>query len=537
MMSYAVVLLLSCLPSATAVDTVVVCPAEFREPLAPWIAHRRQQGHEIAVISSAGSADQIRGQIRQLAAGGSLRYLLLVGDADPQIATSAEIRRGSVPTHHARAEVNVRFGSEPEIATDNWYADLDDDRIPELAVGRLTADNAGELRDMVHKILAYESNDDFSRWRAQLHFVAGLGGFGAVNDTLLEAMAKSLIAEGVPASYSASMTYASWQSPYCPDPRRFRNVAVERLNEGGLLWIYLGHGQERTLDRVRVPGATFPILSCPDVPHVSCRHGAPIACFLSCYAGSFDQPQDCLAEDLLRHPGGPVAVFCGSRVTMPYAMTVMASELLDQFFSGERETIGEVILAAKRRMSQPAASGGQRAAIEAAASALIPTGATLEAERLEHMDLFNLLGDPLLRLPRLENVALEVDELVEPGKTLTVTGQSSVDGTATVELVPRRGRLAFAAPKRRAFDPSELTEYDAIYSQSNSQKFATAEIKTEDGRFVAQLTVPSKAAGACEVRVFVEGQRACAAGAKAVRIGQNAPPRVRAAQRAGDERK
>ena len=536
-MPYAFVLLLACMPSATTVDTVVVCPREFQESLTPWIAYRRQQGHEIAVISNTGSADQIRAQVRQLGAGGSLRYLLLVGDADPQLSTSVDVRRRSVATHHARAEVNVRFGSEPEIATDNWYADLNDDRIPELAVGRLTADTAVELREMVRKILAYENNDDFSRWRAQLHFVAGLGGFGPVNDALLEAMAKSVIAEGVPPSYSASMTYASWQSPYCPDPRRFRNVAVERLSEGGLLWIYLGHGEERTLDRVRVPGGTFPILSCQDVPHVSCRHGAPIACFLSCYAGSFDQAQDCLAEDMLRHSGGPVAVYCGSRVTMPYAMTVMAAELLDQFFSGRSETIGDVIVEAKRRMIQPAANGGQRAAIEAAASALNPTGATLEAERLEHLDLFNLLGDPLLRLPRLETVALAVTAQSGTGRTLAVTGRSTVDGTAAVELVPRRGRLAFAASRRRAFDPSELAQYDAIYAQANNQKFATAQVKTQDGRFVAELALPSTAAGACEIRVFVEGQRACAAGATEVRIGEVVSPRVRAAQRPADDKR
>jgi hypothetical protein len=222
---------------------------------------------------------------------------------------------------------------------------------------------------------------------------------------------------------------------------------------------------------------------------------------------------------------------------MPYAMTVMASELLDQFFTGERETIGEVILAAKRRMSQPAASGGQRAAIEAAASALIPTGATLETERLEHLDLFNLLGDPLLRLPRLETVTLEVNGLTEPGKTLTVTGRSIVDGTATVELVPRRGRLAFAAPKRRAFDPSELPQFDRIYAQANSQKFATTDVKTEDGGFVAQLATPSNVTGACEIRVFVEGRQACAAGATEVRFAVRAAPYVRSALRTEGERK
>ena len=45
----------------------------------------------------------------------------------------------------------------PEIATDNWYADLDDDGVPDLAIGRLPADSPQDLAVMVAKILAYES--------------------------------------------------------------------------------------------------------------------------------------------------------------------------------------------------------------------------------------------------------------------------------------------------------------------------------------------------------------------------------------------
>ncbi len=50
---------------------------------------------------------------------------------------------------------------------------------------------------------------------------------------------------------------------------------------------------------------------------------APIAIMLACYTAAFDQPQDCLAEQMLKAEGGPVAVYGGSRVTMPYAMSVM----------------------------------------------------------------------------------------------------------------------------------------------------------------------------------------------------------------------
>ena len=142
-----VFLLLGVMPAAEPVagdgpDTVIVCPAEFREALRPWLDYRAGQGHSFAMVANTETSDGIRRRIREVAEGGDLRFVLLVGDAD----ADAEQRRRCVPVHRAKAEVNVLWGSEPHIAADNWYADLDDDRTPDLAVGRLTADSPDELR-------------------------------------------------------------------------------------------------------------------------------------------------------------------------------------------------------------------------------------------------------------------------------------------------------------------------------------------------------------------------------------------------------
>jgi hypothetical protein len=494
------------------VDTAVICPQEFHEALAPWVEHRRQQGHELVLLSNLGSPAQLRQEIRRLADGGTLRYLVLVGDADPRLYRDKQVRARSVPTHYSRAEVNVRFGSTPEIATDNWYADLDDDRVPDLAVGRIPCDSAEELTRIVAKTLAYERSADFSAWRRRVHFVAGLGGFGAVADTVLEAAAKSLIANGVPSAYCTTMTYGSWQSPYCPDPRTFREVTLERLNEGSLFWVYLGHGQQRSVDEVQVPGAKFPILSADDVALLACRHGAPIACFLACYSGAFDLPNDCLAEEMLRAEGGPVAILCGSRVTMPYAMTVMGSELLGQVFVEQTPTLGQALLQAKRRMMQTSELSQHRKAMDAIARLMSPTADALEAERAEHLDLFNLLGDPLLRLPYPQPVRLEVAERATAGTRLLVRGESPLAGKAVVELAVRRDRLKFRPPRRGQFDPNALSEYAAIYAQANQPELHSTELQLAEGAFTAELEIPADARGPCHVRVFVEGQAACAAG-------------------------
>jgi hypothetical protein len=510
--------LLVCAPGGADVDTIVVCPQEFRETLAPWVAHRRRQGHRVAVLSNLQSPEALRGEVRRIAAGGDLRYLVLVGDADPQMHADQAVRRRSVPVHHAEAVVNVRFGSTKEIATDNWYADLDDDRVPDVAVGRLTCDSAEELGVMVGKILDYEESADYGTWRRQVNIVAGLGGFGAVADALLAAAAKSLLTEGIPAAYTTTMTYGSWQSPYCPDPRDFRRVTLARLNEGSLFWVYIGHGQPWSVDEVRVPGGTFPILSTSDTAELACRHGAPIACFLACYSGAFDLPRDCLAEEMLRASGGPVAILCGSRVTMPYAMSVMGSELLEQCFGGEAETLGEAVLAAKRRMTNCEKPGKHRAALDAAAAALSPTAGQLAEERAEHLDLFNLLGDPLLRVTYPRAIDVRAASSAQAGGKIRLVLSSPVAGGGVVELAVRRDRLTFRPPRRGEFDLGKLAEYGEVYRRANEPRLAWRRIELAEGSQATELEVPSEARGACHVRVFVEGPSGCAAGAADVTI-------------------
>ena len=354
-------------------DAVVVCPAAFRDALAPWLEHRTRQGHSLAVLSNAGTAEDIRRRIREAARRGRLRFVVLVGDAEPGLEKDPVLRARCVPVHHARAEVNVLWGSEPHIATDNWYADLDDDRIPDVAIGRLTADTPEELALIVRKILAYERSVDCGSWRRRLNFVAGVGGFGTLADTVLESAARYFLTRDIPAGYRVTMTYGSWRSPFCPDPRLFHLTTASRLNEGCWFWVYIGHGFHLGLDRVQVPGGQYHILANPDIGRLDCRHGSPIALFLACYAGAFDARRDCLAEEMLRAPGAPVAIVAGSRVTMPYAMSVMGTELMDQCFRRRRETLGEALLHAKRNMMKETSDENpERAMLDAVAAAISP---------------------------------------------------------------------------------------------------------------------------------------------------------------------
>lgn len=487
-------------------DTLVVGPREFLEAFKPWTVHRTNQGHQLGFVSSDNSPEEIREAIRSSAKSGRLRTVVLLGDADPRASRDARVRARTTPTRHVRARVNVQWGSEPEIASDNWYADLDGDEVPDLAVGRITADSADELRTIVRKIIDYENSNDFGAWRQKINLVAGIGGFGALTDTVIEMAAKKFVTEGIPAGYETTVTYGSWQSPYCPDPRFFRETSLRRLNEGCLFWVYIGHGQRTELDQVRVPGTTYPILTARDMPKIKSQAGSPIAVFLACYTGAFDQPNDCLAEELLRAPRGPVAILGGSRVTMPYAMSILGTGLMRECFQEQRETLGEVVLEAKRRLADPADTP-ERKVLNTVASLLGATPALLAEERREHLHLFNLIGDPLLRLRKPQVVELPSMVDVEAGQRIKVSAKSPISGRCVAELVCRRDRLRFVPPSRGQFDGSDaaLAAYTETYDHSNSHAWWSKELQVEPGSFDFEILVPADAEGPCHVRTYVEG--------------------------------
>lgn len=503
-----------------APDTLVVCPAAFREALRPWLAYRASQGRRITLAEPPRTAGALRDSIRSVAASSALRWVVLVGDAGSE--------PGQVPTCEVPAKVNIHWGSEPEIATDNPFADLDDDDLPDVAIGRLPADTPADLSRLVEKILRYEREAGHGPWRRQVNLVAGVGGFGFV-DTILETITKQFLTQGIPAEYHTTMTYGSWQSPFCPPPPLFHSTTMERLREGSLFWVYIGHGHRHGLDRVSVPDGAHHILDVRDMKAIAAErtdaaHGGPIAVMLACYTGAYDDPRDCLAEELLRSDGGPVAAIAGSRVTMPYAMSLLGLGMIHEYFGGHNETLGEVFQRSKRGLvelsDEDRRFASTRQLVDTLARALSPKADLIAEERREHLALFNLLGDPLLATSLGAPVALQVAERAKAGGPLAVRGECATPGRLRLELVCRRDLQRVAPPRRPEYDasPMSLDQFAAAYRDANDPCWLIREYQFSGGEFSTEIEIPAECQGACFIRVFVEGERGHALGAAPVEV-------------------
>jgi hypothetical protein len=209
-------------------------------------------------------------------------------------------------------------------------------------------------------------------------------------------------------------------------------------------------------------------------------------------------------------------------------------------------TLGHAILAAKRATmgkgpsssaavsdaptgDKTAAPSGatpfnRRASMDALARILSPAPADLSAELEEHLDLFNLLGDPLLTLRHPAPVTLQVPASAGAGERLEVSGVSTVSGIATIELVVRRDRLRFDPPPRDKYPlrANDHAESNSTYRLANDPCWTGVTVKVIAGQpFQVQLAVPDAAHGACHVRAYVSSARDFAAGAADVEIARS----------------
>jgi hypothetical protein len=487
---------------AHAADVLVVCPAEFRAALAPWSEYREGQGHKLLTVEPPQTAKELHTQIRRAAAENQLQYIVLVGDVRHARSDTA-----FVPTDYVNARVNVRWGSEPTIASDQPYADLDGDGVPDVAVGRLPAHTPAELSAVVRKIISYEQQTDEGIWRRKVNIVAGVGGFGAMTDALVEAAGRSVIQQTVPSSYDVEPSFAGATNSTSPSDR-FTSRVCDQLSAGSLAWIYLGHGLPTELDSIHTASGDRPILSTDDMPQLRCGPNAPLAVLIACYTGAVDAPQQCLAERLVLHNRGPIAAIAATRVTMPYGNAVLGCELLRACFGAHPATLGELFKLAETRTLADAPNDPLRKSLDALAAGLSPPPVDLAAERREHVLMYQLLGDPLLRLQYPHDLQLTAAPEEETGDSLSIDCRSDITGECTIELVPDRE------------------------SSGNSRPAAATTKSVASGPFRVVLSLPPNTAGQYTLRGFVAGRAEFAMGATPIAIPSKPAQQISRAMRA-----
>lgn len=158
-------------------DYLIITIDEFIDDYAPLVDYYNERGirtkiETVEAISRQSSGldtpERIRNYIIEQYKSHRIQYVLLAGDADAK--TGGELQ---VPVRELYCEAQSSRLYTAQIPTDLYYSALDGnwnmnenqywgepgeaDLLPELAVGRLCADNSREIFNMIRKIINYQS--------------------------------------------------------------------------------------------------------------------------------------------------------------------------------------------------------------------------------------------------------------------------------------------------------------------------------------------------------------------------------------------
>ena len=255
------------------------------------------------------------------------KFVLLVGDATVDYKDIMGYGTGYGVKSYVPAYL-YNYTGLGEVPSDNWFADVNEDVLPEMNIGRIPAKTAAEVTAVVNKIISHES---FSR--------SGNALLIADNEPIFEQLSDDL----------AGITPDTTKVYRGSDPDNFRTKVIDAINSGPLIVNYTGHGSV-------VDWANADVFSSRDVSELT-NKDYPFVVTLNCLNGYFIMPDDgvqypSVAEAfLLAQDKGAVAVFAASSIGYPSEHDPLAKSLYSTLYNANMDaTLGEAVTKAKEDM-------------------------------------------------------------------------------------------------------------------------------------------------------------------------------------------
>lgn len=242
-------------------------------------------------------------------------------------------------------------------ASDNRFGDAKgEDGVPEIAVGRLPVLTATELQSYIDKMSEYENSR--GAWTGRALMLADNpdegGDFTYDSDRLADLLP----------GYRVNKVYL----PDFATIDKARKKAKQVIDSGVVLVNFIGHAG---LDRLTAEG----LLKSSDVSALQNGQKLPLFTTVTCVAGRFAVPgYDSLGETLvLKAGGGAAAVWAPTGASYNRLAKSLAVKFFQALFQQQEKVIGRALVKAYRSY---AACGGESFIL----------------------DIYNLLGDPALRI-------------------------------------------------------------------------------------------------------------------------------------------
>ncbi len=215
-----------------------------------------------------------------------------------------------------------------ETASDDWFADFDNDGLAEMSVGRLPVRSTAEASQVVAKIVAYEASRQKIASRRSVLLVADKNddfNFEQINTRL-----KNLLPPG-----TAVQEILRGRT----DDTTAKRQLLEAIANGQTVINYNGHGST---------GIWRSLLTTNDVQTFGNQQSPAFFVTMTCLNGYFLNALDeSLAEALLKASGGAIAVWSSSGITDAGEQALMNQALFGSLFDNKL-TLGEITRRAKQ---------------------------------------------------------------------------------------------------------------------------------------------------------------------------------------------
>ncbi|HHP7236426.1 MAG TPA: prolipoprotein diacylglyceryl transferase family protein [Desulfobacterales bacterium] len=313
--------------SAASDNNLMVITREiFLEELRIWKKQKKNEGYDVFFLAwqKSPTQDEILSEIRNHQIKPVV--LLIVGDC------GSPSEQG-FPWHIPM----VKTEKIPD--TDLFYGDLDNDKVPDIPVGRLPVRKVMDLNKMLRKTGMVGDTVDQSTWYRTVIWSGAKGYTDAMHQLTLGMTA--FLPDWLD-SFILSGKTTSVLSAYPPDqPYLF----LKQFSRPHIFTYVASHGSYRSVSPVQYNDREIH-LDVADLNKFNSRHPGGTLVMLGCESGRFNLESAkglSLAEAFLHHPGGPASIISSTGSTSPLTNYYMTRSLI-QTLKDPPETVGELAL-------------------------------------------------------------------------------------------------------------------------------------------------------------------------------------------------
>jgi hypothetical protein len=322
---------------ANGADYIVITHEEFYANTLPLADHRRNSGLRVAVVKVGDLYDEFNGGVfNPNAIRDFLRYayqnwqapaptfVVLVGDATADYQDFQDSGTVNyVPTQIVDTEMF-------QALSDSWYAAVSgDDVLPDLFIGRLSAQNQAQVDDIVAKVIAYDQEPSVDSWNKNVLLIAD-------DDERSFTELSEELASRLPYYYMVNRVYVDAYPPNNPT-----QVIAQQLTSGNVLVNYTGHGEYFRWGKWNNEQEF--IWGLPDIEALQNEHRLPIVTVANCLNGYFADEQNrvSVAEAFQRQrTGGAIAILAPTSFGFPSTHRIFMNAFYDAIFQEDQLALG-----------------------------------------------------------------------------------------------------------------------------------------------------------------------------------------------------